>query len=102
MNPSIYIHKITGKVFKILPLREEELKGRNMYLSDYIESLVKELIGSCKTFPILADNADYLSVINTLQYLADTPGTLNECRSEVIKMCKMLNVLEESVGDAHV
>ena len=102
MEPSYFIHRITGKVFKVLPLREEELKGNEVFLSEYIDSLVGELLGACKTFDCLSNDTDYYSVINTLQYLSDNPGTQKECRREVIKMCKLLNDLELKVGDTHV
>lgn len=102
MTPSTYIHKMTGRVFKVLPLREEELAGKEVFLAEYIDSLVGELLGSCKTFPCLDESVDYYSVINTLQNMMDTPGDLKECRSRVIKMCKLLNHLEQIVGDADV
>ena len=98
MKPSTYIHRITGRVFKVLPLHEATLNGDDMCVSEYINSLVGELLGSCKTFPSLADSSDYYAVINTLQNMADDPGTLDECRREVMKMCSLLNHLEETVG----
>lgn len=98
MKPSTYVHRITGRVFKVLPLYETSLKGEDMCVNEYINSLVGELLGSCKTFPCLADSADYYAVINTLQNMADDLGTIDECRREVMKMCNLLNHLEETVG----
>lgn len=99
MKPSTYINKITGAVFKILPMREDELRGHEMFLSEYIKSLICELMGACKTFDVLNASIEYYTVINTLQYMTDDPGDLDSCRSRVIKMCKLLNRLERILID---
>ena len=97
MRPSTYVNIITGRVFKILPLYEASLNGEDMCIGEYIDSLVGELLGSCKTFPKLSNSAEYYAVINTLQHMSDGVGTLDECRREVMKMCKLLNQLEKAV-----
>jgi hypothetical protein len=82
---NVFLDGMTGKVFKILPMYESQIKGEKNHLSDYIDSLVIEMTGSCVTFPELRESAHYIAIINILNYLLNNEFDINTCRREVFK-----------------
>lgn len=71
-----YLNFLTGRIFKILPISESD----PITLHDYIESLQLELIGNSNLIEKIKHDAQFLSLIGMLQYLAD-----NQCSHKVIK-----------------
>ena len=95
----VYIHGLTGRVFKILPLREEMEEGRETHLEEYVSSLARDAFGALTTFPELQEMSDYITVVNILQYF-DTAGVeLPACKQEVFKMLKILNRIEKRLQE---
>lgn len=97
MNPIItYLRGLGGDIYKLLPMKEEELKGANNHLDDYLSnSLLCNIIGATKTFPILEADKNYIYVKNNLQYLASEKPTFPKWRKIVLdsvtlvdKLCK--------------
>jgi len=64
-----YLKEITGDVFKLLPMKEDELKGVNNHLKEYLESLTVNMNGALKTYSQLVNEKEYLYVINNLNYI---------------------------------
>lgn len=62
-----YKAKLTGLVFKILPMKEEGCPTWRVY----IQSLLYELIGATKLFEELSKSANFISLISTLRNLLD-------------------------------
>jgi len=85
-----YFTTLVNRFFKILPMREAE----DASLSLYMQSLQKELLG-CKEFiPELCNDAVYLSLLGSLQYLIDNPEcTVREVRREVFNAISLCNKL---------
>lgn len=79
-------------------MKESEERGAQVYLSEYVNSIIIEMIGACDTFQSLKCNSDYISVINTTQYLSKHIVSLKDCKREVFKMLKLLNRIERE-GD---
>ena len=96
---TLFIKDLTDKLFNILCLKEEEDAGNNVFLSEYIDSRLVEIIGACSTFPCLNSNPDYISVLNTVQYLSQNEVTTKKCKREVFKILKLLNKIERESGD---
>lgn len=94
MDASSYVHRLTGKVFKLLPMKDEELLGENVYLNVYLGSLRKEIAGAMQTFPVLADDFDYVTVANTANYIAENAIAPADFSREVRKMLRLLNNVE--------
>lgn len=60
-----YLERLINKVFKLLPLKEED----NPTLDIYLESLQYELIGGKNVLLKLSHNPEYLSLILSLESL---------------------------------
>ena len=92
-----YLQSLTGRIFKILPMREQQEQGDNLYLDLYLESLSLEMHGACETFPCLRACADYIMLLNTVNGLcADTP--LPFLKREVFKMLSAIDEIRDEYG----
>lgn len=78
-----YLEDKIGKIFKILPLYENDVRT----LPTYIESLNMELSGAGELFIELNNNPDYITVMATLEYLIKHIGEIDKatCKREVFK-----------------
>lgn len=97
-----YIHHITGRIFKIIVLKETYQREEEPLLDEYVDSMIIEMKGATRTFPVLERNEGYISVINTLNGLRMSEITMAKCRREVFKMCNLLNKIEreaDSIGE---
>ena len=72
--------------------------GIDSHTQEYINSLKKEIIGSCETFKDLKKNVDYISIVNTMQYMSRYKISIKECKSEVFKMLSKLEHIENQIG----
>lgn len=88
-----FLEHLVGSVFKILPLKEDTDSGIDVGLKDYIDSVVIQLVGGCMTYPELNDNQQYISVVNTVNYMNKNDFTHKQCRREVFKCIKILQEL---------
>ena len=92
-----YLQSLTGRIFKILPMREQQEQGDNLYLDLYLESLSLEMHGACETFPCLRACPDYIMLLNTVNGLcADTP--LPFLKREVFKMLSAIDEIRYEYG----
>lgn len=93
MIPSVFIERFTGHVFKIIPLKECESSGAygDIHLSEYIDSVAIEANGALTTFDGLANNMDFITVVNILNYLNKNEVSEDVCRREVLKALSLLN-----------
>lgn len=92
-----YLQSLTGRIFKILPMREQQEQGDNLYLDLYLESLSLEMHGACETFPCLRACPDYIMLLNTVNGLcANTP--LPFLKREVFKMLSAIEEIRDEYG----
>ena len=94
MNLENYLHSLTPKIFKVLPMYEETDHG----LPVYLERLLAELRGSTFTFPDLSDNVQYITIMNNLNYLLHYEYTKEECRRLVFDSISHLGKITGSGG----
>ena len=96
MNILCFLDSLTNKIFKILPLKEQN----NYFLFSYLNSLQIELIGALITFPKLKNSSNYLSIINTVNFLDDNTFSNQQCKREVFKIInETLQKVKKEVGD---
>ena len=76
-----YLESLKGRFYKILPLKEEACPT----LDICIKSLQIELIGCKNLISLLNNDAQFLSLICTLQYFLDNPFDVKTCKREVMK-----------------
>lgn len=87
-----YMEALVGRIFKILPLWEEE----STTLSEYMKSLQLELVGLYNFEPGIRDDDMFLSIIATLQYLIDNPDCkIGTVKREVFRTIRVCNNLRD-------
>lgn len=99
MTLATFVSSLPKKIYKILPLFEDARCGKQVFLSEYIDSLLIELRGAFETFPEMTESEMYISVVNTVHYFhayVDSMS-LTVCRREVFKMMSMLRQMEGCV-----
>lgn len=98
MSIQTFLSALTGRIFKILPMREAELRGENVCLREYVSSLSTEVRGASLTFPDLQTSVGYITIANILNGL-DTSGTQPQIKSEVFKMLRILDDLRREYAN---
>lgn len=96
----VFIHGLTGRIFKILPLKEAELAGGESYLASYMDSLVRDMLGATDTFPELRSMQEFVTTLNIVQFLKHNDITQEVCKQEVFKALRLLNSIEKKLGGA--
>lgn len=81
-----YLHNLINKVYKILPMKEEQCDT----LTSYLLSLKNELIGCYELWDILCDNSQFLTVINIIDYLSKEEYDISTCKREVFKAIHLI------------
>lgn len=76
-----YLNSLVGKLFKIIPLKENETDT----LPSYIDSLSIEINGGMITFPVLASNDKYITIANIINCLNKEAFAFEIVKREVFK-----------------
>ena len=85
-----YFRNLVNRIFKILPMRENNEESLNAYLVN----LRDEMLGCQNMIPDIKANSLFSSILFTLQYLIDTPEcTTDEVRSKVFGSISICNKL---------
>lgn len=71
-----YFQFLIGRVWKILPMSEED----NKHLKDYMEGLQRELIGNMNLVEDLKYDGYFITLLNKIEYLIS-----EECEHETIR-----------------
>lgn len=90
-----YLNFLIGRVYKILPISEDE----PVTLKSYLDSLVLELLGSKDLILKLKKDASFLSLIATLQSLSENQYEHKVIRSEVFKCIDIIKKLIDKYID---
>lgn len=98
MGLNNHIQRLTDAIFKMLPMKEEQISGKEVFLQDYVETVKNETLGMMKVFPELRNNYEYVRVCSTLQEIDCTNMDLKMFRKEVLKMTSLLNKVQEAVN----
>lgn len=88
MRYDAYVDRLVGRIFKLLPMREQEEQGAQLFLDAYISDLADEVSGACVTFPELLNVPEFVGVVNSLNYLRHhwLDLSFGAYRSTVLKM----------------
>ena len=86
-NLSQYFSYLIGKTFKILPLYEEESKTLRAYLKSY----QRELIGNSNLLQDLETEPKFITLLSTIEYLANETYDHEVCKSEVLKCTNIIH-----------
>lgn len=88
-----YLKRLIGKVYKIVPLKEEKSET----LLPYIQSLLRELLGCKELIVALRNDGEFISILGTLENL------LNEVdqkiyKSDVFKCISIIKKIQSQIG----
>ena len=86
-----YFEFLINKTYKILPMKEEE----SSTLQSYLESYQRELIGNKQLVSILVNEPQFITVLNTIQFLISEQYSNDICKKEVFKCIKLLNKIND-------
>jgi hypothetical protein len=84
-----YLNFLINRVYKILPISESEPET----LKSYLDSLILELVGSKDLIFKLKKDASFLSLIATLQALANNQYSHKVIKSETFKCINIIKKL---------
>lgn len=94
-----YLETLKNRLFKIIPLFEENNEG----IYKYIDSLLFELCGMIYVVEGFKDNGIFLSLIATLESLYDeslaSEYDIPLIRREVFKCLSIIGKLQQKVGE---
>ena len=86
-----YLNFLISKVFKILPISEQEPDT----LRDYLDSLIIELKGSQSLIIKIKHDASFISLLGILQYFAENQCSHKVYKREVFKAINIIQSLQE-------
>jgi len=87
-----YLKTLIDKVYKILPMKEENSETLHCYLT----GLIHEMVGAYQLHAKLADEPRFLSVINIVKYLESNDYDVATCKREVFKAIRLIqNIVKE-------
>ena len=90
-----YLQNLIDKVFKILPMKEEQCDT----LPSYLRSLESELVGCYKLWDELADEPQFLALINVVNYLAVEEYDVAVCKREVFKAIHLVESVKKNIRE---
>jgi len=86
-----YFEKLTGRIFKILPLKEEGVST----VDTYIDSLLLEICG-CER--LITKNLCVLELVVHIEALHLVINDMAKFRSQVLKCVKLCKKISDNVG----
>lgn len=89
-----YLDSLIGKLHKIKPMRISD----DQTLPVYLNSFLFELHGSFDTFPCLAQDARYVTVVNIVSNMCSNPFTKDEARREVEKAISLVKKIASDIA----
>lgn len=81
-----YFNFLINKTYKILPMKEENSRTLKLYLESYL----RELVGNQELVHVLVNEPQFITVLNTIQFLISEEYTVDVCRKEVFKCIRIL------------
>lgn len=87
-----YLRTLIDKVYKILPMKEENSETLHCYLT----GLTHEMVGYYQLCYDLVDEPRFLSVVNIVKYLENNDFDTATCKREVFKAIRLIqNIVKE-------
>ena len=88
-----YLQNLINKVYKILPMKEEQCST----LESYLLSLENELIGCYELWEILEGSSQFLAIINIIKYLSIEEYDIQTCKREVFKAIHLIENVNKEI-----
>ena len=97
-TPSPFLASLTGKIYKLIPMRDDVESGAEVFLDKYLDSLLIEMMGAMDTYPVIGMDEQYISIVNTAQYMAKHSIPRDVWRRESFKMLNTLDRVRAKYG----
>lgn len=91
---SNYLKFLTGRVWKILPMSEENNKN----LKEYMEGLQRELTGNMNLIEDLKYDGYFITLLNKIEYLIGGEYNHTICRKEVFECIDVIEKISKKYG----
>jgi len=91
----VFLSDFTGKVFKLLPMREEYDNNAENYLYDYLDGLISNLNGAFVCYPELSEERALVEVKNNLAYLSTEYVPYKKWRSVIFHSTSLISHLRD-------
>ena len=85
-----YFKFLIGRVWKILPMSEED----NIHLKVYIEGLQRELIGNMNLVEDLKYDGYFITLLNKIEFLISGEYEHDICRKEVFECVELVKKIQ--------
>lgn len=103
MSLPCFIHRMTGWIYKSVPLYDPaECAYSEDDICAYMQGLAMELLGALDYYPILSHEPGYGVVVNTMLFLSKHPLPFPEHKRAVFNILHWMNVLEKKAGEMDV
>jgi hypothetical protein len=89
-----YLNYLIGRLYKILPIQENEPET----LKPYLESLQIELVGNSDLIKQIRYDAKFLELLGTIQYFINNQCEHNVYRKEIFKCISIIKKLLKQYG----
>lgn len=96
---SVYLEGLQGKIFKLLPMREDYDAGVDNHLPEYLNSLCDSLDGWFLCWPELSREYELIDVQNNMMYLKTKETTFAKWRSVVLRSTRIVHGLLEKYSE---
>ena len=85
-----YLEALKGKIYKLLPIYEEDKPSFQIYA----KSLVIELTGATITFPVLKSEKHFIDILNIVNYFAEYDVNYYTCKKQVFKCLDLVGHID--------
>lgn len=94
-----YFSTLPNKIFKLLPMRENEESGTDNHLSEYLDNLCANFAGAFDCYPELSDIAELVEVRNNIVFLRGNQDVeFKRWRSIVLRSTRLARTVAERHG----
>lgn len=90
-----YLDFLIGKVYKCLPMREQQDKT----LIKYMESLQRELVGNKELIIELKYNGNFQSILGKLQYLISNEVDIKTFKKDIFDCISLITKLKSEYAE---
>lgn len=93
-----YLDFLCGDIFKLLPMKEEEMNGSDSTIEQYLDALIINAKGAMQTFPELACEKKFYNIVNNLEFLRNNAVEFTKWRKTVLNSTRYAKDLSETYG----
>jgi hypothetical protein len=88
-----YFDLLINKLFKVIPMKE----NNSNTLNEYLRSLRIEILGYISLSELFNNDAKFLSIVNTIEYLSNNEINEKICKREIFKCISIIEKIKKSL-----